>query len=81
MFDRSQWVSGSPTKYVPFNFSLSASLLKKNKLPKKLIKKNRVSGSPPMFYTLVLGPIPILHTNFQENPLTTLGIFRHLKII
>ena len=26
-------------------------------------------------------PIPILHTNFQENPLTTLGISRHFKII
>ena len=40
-----------------------------------------VSGSPPMLYKLVLGPIPIVHTNFQENPLTTLGISRHFKII
>ena len=34
-----------------------------------------------MLYKLVLGPIPILRTNFQENPLTTLGIYRHFKII
>ena len=34
-----------------------------------------------MLYKLVLGPIPIVHTNFQDNPLTTLGISRHFKII
>ena len=44
-------------------------------------KCNWVSGSPPMLYKLVLGPIPILHTNFQENPFTTLGISKHFKII
>ena len=33
-----QWVSGSPTKYYPFIFSLSAFLLKKKK-KKNLIKK------------------------------------------
>ena len=44
-------------------------------------KFNWVSGSQPMLYKLVISPIPIVHTNFQENPLTTLGISRHLKII
>ena len=47
----------------------------------KINKINWVSGSPPILYKLVLGPISIVHTNFQENPLTTLGIFRHFKII
>ena len=31
---------------------------------------------PRQLYKLVLGPAPILHTNFQENPLTTLGPFK-----
>ena len=35
----------------------------------KLKKKKLVSGSPPMLYKLVLVPTPILHTNFNENPL------------
>ena len=34
-----------------------------------------------MLYKFVLGHILIVHTNFQENPLTTLGISRHFKII
>ena len=42
---------------------------------------NWVSGSPPMLYKLVLGLIPIVHKKFQENPLTTLGISIHFKII
>ena len=44
---------------------------------KKINLFNWVSGSPPMLYKLVLSPVPIVHTNFQENPLTTLGISRH----
>ena len=42
---------------------------------------NWVSGSPPILYKLAIGPIPIVHTNFQENPLTTVVISRHFKII
>ena len=45
------------------------------------VQFNWVSGSPPILYKLVRGPISIVHTNFQENPLTTLGISRHFKII
>ena len=76
------WVSGSPTTYFPFILSPSAFLMKKTKFQKIELKKfNWVSGSPPILYKLVLGPTPIVHTNFQENPLTTLGISRHFKII
>ena len=52
----------------------------KNKIhkKKKLKKFNWVSGSPPMLYTLVLGPTPILHTNVHENPLT-FGILINLN--
>ena len=32
-----KWVSGSPTKYIPFIFSLSAFLLKKNVIKKNVI--------------------------------------------
>ena len=79
MFDcLHKWVSGSLTKYFPFLFSLSVSF--DEEISKKINLQN-LSGSPPMLYKLVLGPIPILHTNFQENPLKTLGIFRHFKII
>ena len=48
---------------------------------KQFTKINWVSGSPPILYKLVIGPIPIVHTNFQDNPFTTLGISRHFKII
>ena len=34
-----------------------------------------------MLYKLDLGPIPIARTNFQDNPLSTLGISRQFKII
>ena len=42
-----KWVSGSPTKYIPFIFSLSAFLLKKKCNYKKC---NWVSGSPSILY-------------------------------
>ena len=60
MFDLlHKWVSGSPTKYFPFIFALSAFLLKRIFF--------FLIGSVKL-YKLVLGPIPIVHTNFQENP-------------
>ena len=34
------WVSGSPTTHIPFILSLSAFLMKKTNLKKKLKKKN-----------------------------------------
>ena len=34
-----------------------------------------------MLYKLVIGPIPIVHTNFQENPLTTFGFTDILKLL
>ena len=57
--------------------------LGRNKIANKFNKKNFnwVCGSPPILYKLVLVPIPIVHTNFQDNLLTTLGISRHFKII
>ena len=48
-----------------FIFSLSAFLLKLKKCNYK--KCNWVSGSPSILYKLVLSPVPIVHTNFQEN--------------
>ena len=48
-----------------FILSLSAFLLKLKKCNYK--KCNWVSGSPPILYKLVLSPVPIVHTNFQEN--------------
>ena len=33
-----------------------------------------------MLYILVIGPIPIVHTNVQENPLTTFGFTDILKL-
>ena len=48
-----------------FIFSLSAFLLKLKKCNYK--KCNWVSGSPSILYKLVLSPVPIIHTNFQEN--------------
>ena len=51
-----------------FIFSLSAFLLKLKKCNYK--KCNWVSGSPSILYKLVLSPVPIVHTNFQENLLT-----------
>ena len=48
-----------------FIFSLSAFLLKLKKCNYK--KFNWVSGSPSILYKLVLSPVPIVHTNFQEN--------------
>ena len=48
-----------------FIFSLSALLLKLKKCNYK--KCNWVSGSPSILYKLVLSPVPIVHTNFQEN--------------
>ena len=56
-------ISGSPTNI--FIFSLSAFLLKLKKCNYK--KCNWVSGSPSILYKLVLSPVPIVHTNFQEN--------------
>ena len=75
------WASGSLTTYFPFILSLSALIVKKQKFKKKKFKTiNWVSGSPPILYKLVLGPIPILHTNVHENPLTTFGITDILKL-
>ena len=48
-----------------FILSLSAFLLKLKKCNYK--KCNWVCGSPSILYKLVLGPVPIVHTNFQEN--------------
>ena len=48
-----------------FILSLSALLLKLKKCNYK--KCNWVSGSPSILYKLVLSPVPIVHTNFQEN--------------
>ena len=48
-----------------FIFSLSAFLFKLKKCNYK--KCNWVSGSPSILYKLVLSPVPIVHTNFQEN--------------
>ena len=48
-----------------FIFSLSALLLTLKKCNYK--KCNWVSGSPSILYKLVLSPVPIVHTNFQEN--------------
>ena len=53
-----KWVSGSPTKYFPFIFAVGVSF---EEIIFFLI------GSVKL-YKLVLGPIPIVHTNFQENP-------------
>ena len=61
--------------------TVSVSYEEKKKKKMYFTKFNWVSGSLPMLYKLVLGPIPIIHTNFQDNPLTTLGISRHFKII
>ena len=67
--------------YVYF-LTLSVSFEEEHFSIKTELKKiNWVIGSPPILYKLVLGPMTIVHTNFQENPLTTLGISRHFKII
>ena len=66
-------VSGPPPKYFYVHFLTTYPHILTNK--KKKI--NWFSRSPPMFYKLVLGPTPILHT----NALTTFGISRHFLII
>ena len=57
------------------------TIWRKTNFPKKLIKKNWDWVTTNAIYKLVLGPTPILNTNFHENPLTTFRIPRHLKMI
>ena len=62
-------------------FTVSVSF--EEKISKKINKKNSIGsvGRHLCYINWSSGPIPILHTNFQDNPLTTLGISRHFKII
>ena len=69
-----QWVTN---KIFNVHF-LIVSVSYEEKISKKINLKKLIGS---VVYKLVLGPIPILHTNFQENLLTILGISRHFKII
>ena len=73
-----QWVTNKIYSVHFLTVSVSFEI-QKNVIIKKC---NWVSGSPSILYKLVLGPIPIVHTNFQENPLKELGTSRtHSAVI
>ena len=68
----------SPTTYYfPFILSLSAFLMKTKS--KKLILIGSV-GHHQCYINWYSGPIPIVHTNVHENPLTTFGSTDILKL-
>ena len=75
-----QWVTNN---IVSVYFITASVSHEETKIHKKIKFKNLIGsvGHHQFYINWSSGPIPIVHTNFQENPLTTLGIFRHFKII
>ena len=78
-------ISGSVGHHTIFSvhFLTVSVSFEEEQISKKCNYKNVIGsvGHHQCYINWSSGPIPIVHTNFQDNPLTTLGISRHFKMI